>query len=327
METMLISRRNLLCAASAAPFMASIGPGRAQSPWTPTREVEFVIPFAVGGGADLLARVIHKIMVDEKLVPVPIVLNNRPGGGGAVGLGYVTARKIGDPHTIIVVNGTTQITPILNPAAKTLSEVRPSMNVMLDDFLLFVKNDAPWNTAQEFVAAAKARPAKSIAFATGGTTDVMAITVFSKTTGTEFNVLNFNSGGEALTQLLGGHVQACMGNPLEFIGHLESKAVKALGVFRDTRFPALPNVPTMKEQGINAPNFQMWRGMATPRGTPDDAARYWEGIFQKVVATPAFKAYLKDNFASDAPIAGKAFEDFIAAQEKLYRDLLGKPAS
>ena len=324
---MLISRRNLLCAASAAPFMATIGPGRAQSAWTPTREVEFVIPFGVGGGADLLARVVHKIMVDEKLVPVPIVLNNRPGGGGAVGLGYVTARKIGDPHTIIVVNGTTQITPILNPAAKTLSEVRPSMNVMLDDFLLFVKNDAPWNTAQEFVAAAKARPAKSMAFATGGTTDVMAITVFSKTTGTEFNVLNFNSGGEALTQLLGGHVQACMGNPLEFIGHLESKAVKALGVFRDTRFPALPNVPTMKEQGINAPNFQMWRGMATPRGTPDDAARYWEGIFQKVVATPAFKAYLKDNFASDAPIAGKAFEDFIAAQEKLYRDLLGKPAT
>ncbi len=105
----------------------------------------------------------------------------------------------------------------------------------------------------------------------------MAITVFTKATGVEFNMLNFNSGGEALTQLLGGHVQACMGNPLEFMGHLQSKAVKALGVFRDDRFTALPDVPTMKEQGINAPNFQMWRGMATPRGTPDDAAKYWEG--------------------------------------------------
>jgi putative tricarboxylic transport membrane protein len=324
---MLISRRNFLLAASAAPFTGSALPAIAQSSWVPTKDVEFVIPFGVGGGADLLARVIHKIIVDEKLVPVPIALNNRPGGGGAVGLGYVTARKIGDPHTIIVVNGTTQITPILNPSAKTLTEIRPSMNVMLDDFLLFVKGDAPWNTVQEFVAAAKARPAKSVAFATGGTTDVMAITVFTKATGVEFNMLNFNSGGEALTQLLGGHVQACMGNPLEFIGHLESKAVKALGVFRDTRFAALPNVPTMKEQGVNAPNFQMWRGMATPRGTPDDAARYWEGIFQKVVATPAFKAYLKENLASDAPIAGKAFEDFLASQEKFYRDLLGKPAS
>jgi putative tricarboxylic transport membrane protein len=324
---MRITRRGLLAGAAVAPFAGSAWPGFAQSSWVPTREVEFVIPFGVGGGADLLARVIHKIIIDEKLVPVPISLNNRPGGGGAVGLGYVTARKLGDPHTIIVVNGTTQITPILNPAAKTLTEIRPSMNVMLDDFLLFVKGDAPWNTAQEFVAAAKARPPKSVAFATGGTTDVMAITVFSKATGVEYNMLNFNSGGEALTQLLGGHVQACMGNPLEFVGHLESKAVKALGVFRDTRFAALPNVPTMKEQGIDAPNFQMWRGMATPRGTPDDAARYWEGVFQKVAATPAFKAYLKENIASDAPIVGKAFEEFLVSQEKFYRDLLGKPAA
>jgi putative tricarboxylic transport membrane protein len=324
---MLISRRRLLKAATVMPLAGGTFPSFAQSSWMPTREVEFVIPFGVGGGADLLARVIHKIILDEKLVPVSIALNNRPGGGGAVGLGYVTSRKVGDPHTIIVVNGTTQITPILNPAAKTLTEIRPSMNVMLDDFLLFVKGDAPWNSAQEFVAAAKAKPAKSVAFATGGTTDVMAITVFTKATGVEFNMLNFNSGGEALTQLLGGHVQACMGNPLEFIGHLESKAVKALGVFRDTRFSALPNIPTMKEQGINAPNFQMWRGMATPKGTPDDAARYWEGVFQKVVATPAFKTYLKDNLASEAPIAGKAFEDFLVGQEKFYRDLLGKPAA
>jgi putative tricarboxylic transport membrane protein len=320
----MFTRRSLMLAASAMPFMTDTI--RAQAGWVPTREVEFVIPFAVGGGADLLARVIHKIITDEKLVPVPVTLNNRPGGGGAVGLGYVASRKAADPHTIILVNGTTQITPILNPAARTLTEIRPSMNVMLDDFLLFVKGDAPWKDAKEFVAAAKARPPKSIAFATGGTTDVMAITVFTKATGVEFNTLNFNSGGEALTQLLGGHVQACMGNPLEFMGHLQSKAVKALGVFRDSRFAALPDVPTMKEQGIEAPNFQMWRGLATPRGTPDAPALYWEGVFAKVVASPAFAAYIKENIATAAPVPGEAFAKFLQDQEKLYRDLLGKPA-
>ena len=320
----MFTRRSLMLAASAMPFMTNTI--RAQAGWVPTREVEFVIPFAVGGGADLLARVIHKIITDEKLVPVPVTLNNRPGGGGAVGLGYVASRKAADPHTIILVNGTTQITPILNPAARTLTEIRPSMNVMLDDFLLFVKGDAPWKDAKEFVAAAKARPPKSIAFATGGTTDVMAITVFTKATGVEFNTLNFNSGGEALTQLLGGHVQACMGNPLEFMGHLQSKAVKALGVFRDSRFSALPDVPTMKEQGIEAPNFQMWRGLATPSGTPDAPALYWEGVFAKVVASPAFAAYIKENIATAAPVPGDAFAKFLQDQEKLYRDLLGKPA-
>lgn len=322
---MMLTRRSLLLSASAIPILGA-APARAQSPWAPSKEVEFVVPFAVGGGADLLARIIHKIITEEKLVPVPIALNNRPGGGGAVGLGYVTSRKAADAHTIILVNGTTQITPILNPAAKTLSEVRPVMNVMLDDFLLFVKGDAPWKDATEFVAAAKARPPKSVAFATGGTTDIMAITVFTKATGVEFNALNFNSGGEALTQLLGGHVQASMGNPLEFMGHLQAKAVRALGVFRETRFPGLPDVPTMKEQGIVTPNFQMWRGLATPRGTPDDAARYWEGVFAKVVATPSFKAYIAENIASEAPIPGAAFGKFLEDQEKLYRELLGKPA-
>lgn len=323
---MMPTRRSLLKTAAALPLATGGFAAFAQTPWVPTREVEFVVPFAVGGGADLLARIVHKIIQDEKLVPVPIALNNRPGGGGATGLGYVTARKIGDPHTIILVNGTTQITPILNPAAKTLSEVRPVMNVMLDDFLLFVRGDAPWKTAAEFVADAKTKPAKSLAFATGGTTDIMAITVFAKASGAEYNALNFNSGGEALTQLLGGHVQACMGNPLEFMGHLQSKAVRALGVFRDNRFAALPDVPTMKEQGIAAPNFQMWRGMAVPRGTADAPSLYWEGVFAKVVATPAFKAYIAENIASEAPIPGAAFARFLADQEKLYRDLLGKPA-
>ncbi len=241
-----ITRRRFASGIACAPLIAGARPAFAQSGWRPTKDVEFVVPFAVGGGADLLARVIHKIIIDEKLSPVPIALNNRPGGGGAAGIGYMSASRRADPHTIALVNGTTQITPILNPAARTLSEVRPIMNVMLDDFLFFVKGDAPWKTIGEFVADAKSKPAKTYAFSTGGTTDVMAITVFARASGADYNIVNFNSGGEALTQLLGGHVHASIGNPLEFMGHLQSKAVRALGVVRETRFGALPDVPTMK---------------------------------------------------------------------------------
>jgi putative tricarboxylic transport membrane protein len=292
--------------------------------WKPTKDVEFVVPFAVGGGADLLARVIHKIITEEKLVPVPVALVNKPGGGGAAGIGYMAASRKADPNTLVLINGSTQITPIITPAAKTLSEVQPVMNVMLDDFVFFVRGDAPWKTAAEFVKDAKSKPAKTYNFSTGGTTDVMAVTVLAKSTGTELNMINYNSGGEALTALLGGHVHATLGNPLEFMGHLQKGAVRAIGVFRDNRFAQLPNVPTMKEQGINAPNFQMWRGVAVPKGVPADATKYWEGVMAKVVASPQFKAYLKDNAAQEAPLAGAKFESFLATQERLYRDLLGK---
>jgi putative tricarboxylic transport membrane protein len=321
---MQVSRRKFHATIAAVAIAASAGQACAQTDWKPTREVEFVIPFAVGGGADLMARVIHKIMTEEKLVPVPVALVNRPGGGGAVGIGYVAASRKADPHTLILVNGSTQITPILNPSARTLSEVQPVMNTMLDDFVFFVKGDAPWKTAADFVKDAKSKPPKTFAFATGGTTDVMAVTVLSKATGTELNTVNFNSGGEALTALLGGHVHAVVSNPLEMMGHLKSGAVRAIAVFRDNRFAEMPDVPTMKEQGITVPPFQMWRGVAIPKGAPEPAARYWEGIMQKVAASPQFKAYLRENVASEAPISGQAFEKFLAEQERLYRDLLGK---
>lgn len=292
--------------------------------WKPTKDVEFVVPFGLGGGADLMARVIHKVIADEKLVPVPIAVVNKPGGGGAAGIGYVAASRKADPHTLILINGSTQITPILNPQAKTLTEVTPVMNMMLDDFLLFVRADAPWKSAADFVKDAKSKPAKSVAFSTGGTTDVMAVTVLSKATGVEYNTVGFNSGGEALTALLGGHVQASMGNPLEFMGQLQGGKVRALGVVRDQRFPALKDVPTFQEQGIKTPNFQMWRGVAIPKDAPDAARVYWEGIMTKVNGSAAMKKYYADNVAQAASIPGKQFNEFLARQEKLYRELLGK---
>ena len=320
---MRLTRRTILTGCLGS--LALGRPAIAQA-WRPTRDVEFVIPFAVGGGADLMARIIQKIITDERMVPVAVNPVNRPGGGGAVGIAYVAASRRTDPHTLVLINGTTQITPIMVPNVRTLSEVRPIVNVMLDDFLLFVRADSPHQNASMFAAAARAAPVRSVNFSTGGTTDQMAITVLGRTINAELNMVNFNSGGEALTALLGGHVQASIGNPLEFMGHLNSGAVRAIGVFRDTRFGDLPNVPTMKEQGINAENFQMWRGVAVPRQVPDAAAAYWTEVMQRVVATDAWKKYLRDNVASEATMVGTDFTNFLAAQERLYRELLGRPA-
>ncbi len=323
---MSVSRRNFMIGASAASLALTSSSLSFAQAWVPTRDVEFVIPFGVGGGSDLLARIIGKVIVEEKLIPTALMLNNRPGGGGAVGIGYVSASRKKDPHTIILVNGTTQITPILTPAARTLSEVQPIANVMVDDFLFFVKGDSKYKTVKEFVTDAQSKPDKTFNFATGGTTDVMGITIFSRAIGKEINAVNFNSGGEALTALLGGHVDGSIGNPLEFMGHLQSGAVRALGVFRDTRFAAFPDVPTMKESGINAPNFQMWRGLAMPKDVDPAAQAYWQGIMKKVNESATMKKYIADNVATEAPIYGADFVKFVAAQEKLYRDLLGKPA-
>jgi putative tricarboxylic transport membrane protein len=110
------------------------------------------------------------------------------------------------------------------------------------------------------------------------------------------------------------------------MGHIQSGGVRALGVFRDDRFTAFPDVPTMKEKGINAPNFQMWRGIAVPKGVDKAAQDYWQGVMQKVAASPIMTKYIADNVGTVAPIVGADFEKFLENQEKLYRELLDKPA-
>ena len=304
--------------------MSFFGAAAAQAQWKPTKEVEFVIPFGLGGGADLLARTLIKIMQQEKLVPVSVVAVNKPGGGTATGVGYVMSSKAGDPHTLVLINPQTQITPLRVKNAKGWRELTPVINFMLDDFLLIVRKDSPYKTAAELVGAAKKKGSRTISVGSAGTADDMSIAVFEAATGLKLNIIRFNSGGEILTALLGGHVDLASGNPLEFMGQLQGGGVRAIGVFRPTRFEAMSNVPTLKEQGIETTPFQMWRGVAMPKGARAEAVAYWQGVLKKVAATKEFKDYISSNVATLHVIAGQDFTGFLDKQETVYKDLLGR---
>ncbi|MGQ0663377.1 MAG: Bug family tripartite tricarboxylate transporter substrate binding protein [Pseudomonadota bacterium] len=307
-----------------ATVFALGGPWPATAQWKPTVDVEFVIPFGLGGGADLLARVVAKIMTEEKLVPTAVVAVNKPGGGSATGVGYVNASKRGDPHTLVLINPQTQITPLRVKDAKGWRDLTPLANFMLDDYLLFVRAASPYKTAAEMVAAAKTKAPRSVSVASAGTADDMAIAVFEAAADIKLNIIRFNSGGEVLTALLGGHVDMGAGNPLEVMGQLQSKSVRALGVYRPTRFAALPDVATMKEQGIDTVPFQMWRGVAMPPGVPAEAVRYWQDVMMKIAASKTFKDYISVNVATEHVLAGDQFAAFLERQEALYKDMLDR---
>lgn len=293
----------------------------ANAQWKPTRDVEVVIPFGLGGGADLLARQLIKIIADEKLTPVNLVAVNRPGGGSAVGVGQVVSQKTGDPHTLVLINPQTQITPLRVKDAKGWRDLVPVANFMLDDYLLFVRKESNLKTAGDLVKQAKAKP-RSISVGSAGTADDMAIAVFQTASGTQLNVVRFNSGGEALTALLGGHIDIAAGNPLEFISHLQSGSVRGLGVFRQTRFGDLPNIPTMKEQNIDVRPFQMWRGVAMPKGVPPEAVAYWANVMKRASESKSFKDYIKNNVAQEHVLMSADFQKFLETQDALYKEML-----
>jgi putative tricarboxylic transport membrane protein len=318
-ETSMLTRRHALGAGAA---LLAARDAAAQTEWRPTREVEFVIPFAVGGGADLLARIVHKIIVDERLVPVAVNPVNRPGGGGAVGIGYIAAQRRADPHTLVLMNSTVQITPIMTPTARGLSEVRPLMNLMVDDFVLFVKGDAPWRSAREFVDHAKTRPPRSIAFALGGTTDSMAVTVFGRGAGAEFNQISFNSGGEALTALLGGQAQFVGNNLGDMMGAIQQGTVRALAISSEARLALLPNVPTAAEAGL--PQLSVlagWNAIAAPAQMPEAMARYWEGVIARTGADAEWLAATRRVGSLPRVTDGAAARAHVIAQIALFRGL------
>lgn len=289
--------------------------------WKPTQDIEFVIPFGLGGGADLFARTLIKIAQDEKLVPTNMVASNKPGGGTATGVGYVVTSKNKDPHTLVLINPQTLITPLRVAGTFGAKNLTPIMNFMVDDYLMAIKASSSYKSVNDLVAAAKAKP-RTITVGSAGTADDMAVAILEQSTGTKFNLVRFNSGGEALTALLGGHVEAVAGNPIELNPQLQAKTIRALGVFRATRFSTLPDVPTLKEQGITVAPFQMWRGVAMPKEAPKEAVAYWQDVFTKVARTPAFKAYIATNVATEYVLPPQAFNDFLTQQETLYKAML-----
>jgi len=298
----------------------------AHAQWKPTRDVEIVVPFGVGGGADLTARTVARILTEEKIVPVAVTINNRPGGGTSVGIASVVANRRGDPHTLVLINPQSVITPLQIANSRGWRDLAPVANVMLDDYLLMAHRDAAFKNAAELVAAARAKPANTITVGSAGPADDMAIAVFQAATGVHFKIVRFDGGGQVQNMLLGRHVDLGAGNPLEFMGQIQAGTVRPLGVFRPTRFTLMNSVPTMKEQNIDTVPFQMWRGFAMPKDAPADAQAYWQDVMRKVMATKAMQDYIQANMATPHVLIGGEFATFLEQQESLYKTMLSRLA-
>src|SRR5688572_27131213 len=194
-------------------------PAAAQS--YPNKPIEMISPTGAGGGSDLVARTVAEIIAKEKLLSQPVIIQNRPGGGGAVGQTYAASKK-GDPYVILVA-GTSLITvPLRTGLDVGLDKFQPLGLIGLDLNSLAVRDDAPYRTVKDLVAAAKANP-KTINIAItfpGGSAHGM-VHRLEQLSGVKFNTVSFKSGTDAVTAVLGGHVHATAENLGEVAPHVE----------------------------------------------------------------------------------------------------------
>lgn len=291
----------------------------------PNKAVEFVVPFGAGGGSDILARSIAAVFESDKLLGQPLNVVNKAGGSGAVGYAYIAEKK-GDPYYIGTVSSSFWTTPLINKSDLNYTKFTMIAGLAFDGYVLLVKKGSPITEPKQMVEALKAKP-KSISIGgTGMTSDDRVVTyLWEQEAGIEFNYVPFNSGGEVMTNLLGGHIDAAWANPGEALGQIQSGDAIPIAVASPDRFAALKDVPTMKELGYTTVSFQQLRGILAPADIPESARKTLEAAFKKMSESPKWKTdYIDKNMIVGTFMDSKTFAEAVAKTNEVYKSALTK---
>ena len=316
-----------LALAAAAAVLA--GPARAA--WEPSKPVEFVVPAGTGGGADQMARLIQGIIVKHKLMKESMIVANKAGGAGAEGFLAIKEAKA-DPHKIIITLSNLFTTPMATGVPFNWKDMTPVSMMALDQFVLWVNADAPYKTGGEFIAAVKAAgPLKYKMGGTGSKQEDQILTVgLEKATGTKFIYVPYKGGGEVAVQLVGGHINATVNNPIEAVAQWRAGKLRPLCVFDDTRMPYKTKVtdtmswfdiPTCKEAGVPT-DYVMLRGIFMAPGVTPDQLNYYVDLMKKVRDTPDWKEYMDKGAFNTTTMTGPEFRKWLEANETLHRSLM-----
>jgi tripartite-type tricarboxylate transporter receptor subunit TctC len=287
--------KGLIAVSLAAVWLIAVSlPVFAQAKY-PSRPISFICPWGAGGGTDRVARMLAVLL--EKDLGQPVTVVNRTGGGGAVGhTAGTTAAPDGYTMTIVTV----EITMMhwMGLAKVMYSDFKPVALINFDPAGVNVRADAPWKTVKELLDYAKANPGKLKATGTGkgGIWDLSRAGML-KTAGISIDAIPWvpsEGAAPGLAELVAGGVQVVTCSLPEAASLIEAKRVKALAIMGEKRAEIFPDVPTLKESGINW-TMGAWRGVGVPKNTPDAVVKVLEKALEKAVASQEFKDFMKKN--------------------------------
>ena len=285
----------------------------------PTKEVQIIIPWAAGGATDLIFRALAA--TTGKYLGKAVVVVNRPGGGGAVGYTEGAQAKP-DGYTLTSAVTPLTILPHQVTTAFTYKNFDAIINFVSDPSMFLVRSDAPWKSLKEFIDYAKKHPDMITVgnSGAGGGVHLVAL-AFEKAAGVKFNHIPFSGGGPSVTAILGGHINAVSVSPPEGIEHVKAGKLKIIALFAEKRFELFPDVPTVKEQGIDFAMNQ-WRGLAASKGTPPDVIKKLHDAFKQGMDDPIFKKNAKDMVVNLSYLSPEAFGKLMASEHEPYGKLV-----
>ncbi|OAK62516.1 ABC transporter substrate-binding protein [Variovorax paradoxus] len=287
----------------------------------PNHTVELVVPYQPGGGTDALARAFAD--ASRKHMSESIVIVNRPGAGGAIGWNEVIHSRP-DGYKLAVLTVELLTLPHLGLAKFNYDDFQPIAQLNADPAAITVKADSPYNTIEEFLAAAKKKPGE-LGVGNSGTGSIwhLAASALEDKTGARFNHIPFQGAGPAVLALLGGHVDAVAVSPAEVSTYVQAGKLKMLMVMADKRLAAFDKVPTAKERGIDI-SIGTWRGLGAPKNTPPEVMAKLRDIAAKTAKEPLLREVMDKQNLGYAYTDGAAFKETLAKDNEYFKALITK---
>lgn len=302
------------CAAAFLAVQAQAGE------FAPTKPIQMIAAAAPGGGSDTMARTMAQIVASEKLSPQPMVVQNIPGGGSSIGTTQVSRMK-GDSHTLLVFNPASVAGLLVAKGGATVRDLTMIAQLALDEQFIVVKSDSPFKSIKDIVDAAKQKE-NAVSIAGADQADRVCARLLENAAGIKMRFVQFNSGGEAITALLGGHVDMIWANPPEFVAQYEAKMVRPIAIAQDKRMQQFKDVPTFKENNLDVV-FKFYRGVVAPPGLAPEVVAYYENMMKKLNDSAAWKErYLAKYMLSPGWQGSQEFTKTIYDSEKVFAETL-----
>jgi tripartite-type tricarboxylate transporter receptor subunit TctC len=288
----------------------------------PERPIRIIVPFAPGGTADLVARILGEALSQE--LRQQVVVDNRGGAGGAVGT-QLAARATPDGHTLLLHNVGLAVSETLQPdrgydALKSLAPVGLTGST---PSVLVVNSNAPFKTVGDWLAAARKQPGR-ISFGSAGSGSSTHLSMAYLQSAAKIQLLHvpYKGGGPAVQALMGGEVNCVLSPTPTVSGHLKAGRLRALGVTSAKRSPALPDLPTIAESGVPGFSFEAWYALLTTAGTPKPIIQRINAAVRKALESPEVARKLQAAGLDPAATSAESFGTMLRAEIEKWRKVV-----
>jgi putative tricarboxylic transport membrane protein len=295
------------------------GGGRQDAENYPTQPVTLTAPADPGSGWDTTARALVEAMEKEDLTDTPITVQNRTGATGCVWLGEVINNHKGDDQYITVTSTPIMSTELRGQCPHHYTDVEMIATLLLENYILVVPAESPYQTADDLLQAIAADP-QSVAIAASGD-DQLPFALLVQAAGgdpSKINFIEYEGGGQQITALLSGDVDAAVAGVSEFRSQIEAGKLRGLAVLKDEPLDApLDDIPTTPSLGYDV-TLGNWRGVYGPPGMSEEAITYWQEKFKETLDTPTWDELAERNQWAELYLTGEEMRTYLA---DTYEDL------